>query len=148
MDRPAGVSVAALLSLLDGVLNVVGGYGAFSLGGWALGGYVLPFFAPPPGGEVGAIAHLVLGFGALILGLGQLAFAWGAWNLTDWGWLLGIGLAVLGAGMALWGLASGSAIMSASLTTLVLPVLIGIYLLLPGVRRAFGLVSAAGVGSD
>jgi hypothetical protein len=143
MARPAGVTAAAVLSLLGGLLNLVGGYGAFSFGGWSLGGYVLPFYEPPPGGQTLAMVYLVLGFGAVLLGIGQLAFAWGAWNLADWAWLLGLGLAILGAAEALWGLLGGAIIPAPSVAGLLLPVLLGGYLLLPGTRRAFGLLTAA-----
>jgi hypothetical protein len=143
MDRPAGITIAAVLSLLDGLLNFVGGYGAFSLGGWSLGGYVLPFYSPPPGGEASATAHLVLGFLAVLLGVGQLAFAWGAWHLDDWAWLLGLVLAGLGAAVALWGLFAGVVTLSAPIASLLLPVLLGGYLLLPRTRRAFGLLTVA-----
>jgi hypothetical protein len=143
MARPGGITVAAILSLLDGLLNLVGGYGAFSFGGWTLGGYVLPFYEPPPGGQPLAMAYLVLGFGAVLLGIGQLVFAWGAWNMADWAWLLGLGLAALGAAVALWGLLGGAPIPAPSIASLLFPVLLGGYLLLPGTRRAFGLLTAA-----
>jgi hypothetical protein len=143
MNRPAGITVAALLSLLDGLVNFIGGYGAFSYGGWSLGGYLLPFFSPPPGGEASATAHLILGFLAILLGAGQIAFAWGAWNLADWAWLLGLALAVLGAAVALWGVVAGVVALATPILSLLLPVLLGIYLLLPGTRRAFGLLTVA-----
>jgi hypothetical protein len=143
MNRPAGITIAAVLSLMDGVLNLFGGYGAFSLGGWQLGGYVLPFFSPPPGGEEMAVMQLVLGFGALLLGIGQLVFAWGAWNLADWSWLLGVALGALGAVILVWGLLVGVVAPAAPMLSLLLPVLIGIYLLVPSTRRAFGLLTTS-----
>jgi len=143
MNRPMGVTIAAVLSLMDGFLNLVGGYGAFSMGGWQLGGYVLPFFSPPAGGEAFAVTQLVLGFGAVFLGLGQLVFAWGAWNLVDWSWVLGVGMGALGAALLVWGLLAGAVAPGAPMLSLVLPVLIGGYLLVPGTRRAFGLLTAS-----
>jgi hypothetical protein len=146
MERPAGVTAVALLSLLGGLLNLVSGYGIFSLSGFALGGYVLPLFhlyEPPPGGEAAAVSHLVLGFCVMLVGAAEMAFAWGAWNLTDWGWLLGLGLAAVGVAAALWGLISAAVVPAAPLAGLLVPALVGAYLLLPGTRRAFGLVTAA-----
>ena len=84
----------------------------------------------------------MLGLGAALLGLGRLGFAWGAWIQADWAWLLGLGLAVRGAALALAGVLAGVVDMAAPMTTL-LPVLLGAYLLLPGTRRAFGLLTAA-----
>ena len=138
-----GVTIAAVLSLMDGFLNLVGGYGAFTLGGRGLGGYVLPFFSPPPGGEVVAVTYLVLGFGAVFLGLGQLVFAWGAWNLVDWTWVLGVAMGALGAALLVWGLLVGVVAPGGPMLSLVLPVLIGAYLLIPNTRRAFGLLTAS-----
>jgi hypothetical protein len=143
MNRPIGITIAAVLSLMDGFLNLVGGYGAFSLGGWQLGGYVLPFFSPPPGGEGAAATQLVLGFGAVLLGLGQLVFAWGAWNLVDWTWVLGVALAGLGVLLAVWGLFSGAVTPATPMMSLLLPAAIGVYLLIPRTRRAFGLLTAS-----
>jgi hypothetical protein len=89
------------------------------------------------------MVYLVLGFGAVLLGIGQLFFAWGAWNLADWAWLLGLGLAILGAAEALWGLLGGAVLPAPTVVGLLLPVLLGGYLLLPGTRRAFGIQTAA-----
>jgi hypothetical protein len=140
MERPAGVTAIAVLSLLDGLVNFVGGYGALTLGGRTLGAYVLPFFTPPPGGEADAIIYLVLGLLTMLLGLAQLVFAWGAWNLADWAWLLGLGLAGLGVALVVGALLSGAAAPTAPLASLLVPVLVGVYLLVPRTRRAFGLL--------
>jgi hypothetical protein len=142
MNRPAGITIAAVLSLMDGLLNLFAGYGAFSLGGWSLGFYVLPFFAPSPGGPAAAEMQIALGFGALLLGVGQLVFAWGAWNLADWAWLLGVALGAIAAALTGWGLLMGVVAPAAPMLSLLLPVLIGAYLLVPSTRRAFGLLTA------
>jgi hypothetical protein len=50
---------------------------------------------------------------------------------------------VLGAAVAAWGLLAGVVAPTTPILSLLLPVLFGIYLLLPGTRRAFGLLTAA-----
>jgi hypothetical protein len=47
VNRPLGISVAALLSLFVGLLNLLSGAGAFTLGGVRLWGHALPVFAHP-----------------------------------------------------------------------------------------------------
>ena len=145
-QRPVGVSIIALLSLIDGFINFGGGYGLVTLSGWALGGYAfsyLTYFSPPPGVVASTSTYIVLGCGAMILGAGQLAFAWGAWKLADWGWLLGLGLAAVGVILALFALLSDAVALTAPLASLLVPVLIGGYLLVPSTRHAFGLVTVA-----
>jgi len=105
-----GLGAVCVLSALAGIINMTGGYGAISLGGWTVASYVVPFGITPVSGSFSnAGAVLIVGLGAMILGIAQIVFAFGAWNLSDWAWLLRIGLAALGVVVTIFSVLTGIA---------------------------------------
>ena len=84
-------------------------------------------FAGGLGWAVSAVIALIAGFGALAL--------------KGWAWILGLLASGLSLASALWGaLQGGSWLFSAP--GLILPAVVFIYLLTPGVRKAFGRAEA------
>jgi len=134
-NRPAGVTVIAILAFVLGGISllwsllVLGVAGLGSLFGGMIGAEALAAFGASTGlsafvGVLGGIVQIVVGFG--LLGM----YRW-AWYLA----LIGVGLNVVSGLISLftggiWGLICGG-------LTLILPVIILIYLFMPGVRRAF-----------
>ncbi len=133
--RPAGVTIVAILAfVLGGVsllwsLLVLGVAGMGSLFGGMIGAEGLAAFGALTGlsafvGVLGGIVQIVVGFG--LLGM----YRW-AWYLA----LIGVGLNVVSGLISMftggvWGLICGG-------LTIILPGIILIYLLFPGVRKAF-----------
>ena len=137
-ERPAGITGLAALAFLDGLMRFVGGWGAMGAGGVVV--YSLPFTYPAdPGAGGDATSLLAAGLVAMVVGVLELAFAWGAWNQADWAWLLGLGVAALALLLALGSFLFRASSAGPTLLGVVVPLLIGGYMLLPGTRRAFGL---------
>jgi hypothetical protein len=127
-NRPLGITILALLQILLGLFGIclptfflIAGTAGLFLGpvGAALGGagicIGLLLIAGP-------VLHLIVGFGAL--------------NLHKWAWWLGIlatGVDVLAVILNLW---NGAGVLAAILPA-IFSVLVFIYLLMPGVRKAF-----------
>ena len=131
MKRPLGVTTIAILALISGLLGLCCPVLIFS--GSALLGGIL--------GTIGFIAGIFLVVGPVL----ELIFAYGAFKLHRWAWYLGLiatAITVIGViinifqGGTIWSALGGS----------VLPTIIFIYLLTPGVRQAFGLTNGNDVG--
>jgi hypothetical protein len=147
-SRPIGITILAILAILLGLLLLVGGVITMA-GGSFLG--ALFSSAVTDAGISGADASVVgaatsfigsvLGIGVIIGGLLYLLFGIGAWNLKGWARWLGIiasFLSVIGLGCAtLQAMTGGLQVSGVQIIELVIPVLIFIYLLTPGVAKAF-----------
>ena len=122
--RPLGITIIAILALISGLLGLCCPVLIFS-GSTMLGGFF---------GTLGFIAGFFLVVGPAL----ELVFAYGAFTLRRWAWVLGlISTAVTVSGVII-NIFQGGTIWSA-LGGSILPVIIFIYLLTPGVRQAFGL---------
>jgi uncharacterized membrane protein (DUF2068 family) len=129
MNRPLGITLIAILAVINGLL------------GLCLPGIVII------GGGIGALFSGGLGLivvcGGLLLAAGPLLWlivAYGAWNLRPWAWWLGMiatGVTVVG---VVINILNGVGILQA-LASAPLSIVIFIYLLLPDTRRAFGVGS-------
>jgi len=124
MNRPFGITLIAILSLINGLFGLC----------WPTLVFTGSAFLGPVFGMVGVIAGIFLIVGPLM----QLIVSYGAFNLKKWAWYLGListGIIVLGViinifeGASFWSAIWGSA----------LSIIIFIYLLTPKVREAFGL---------
>jgi uncharacterized membrane protein (DUF2068 family) len=130
MNRPLGVTIIAILAFINGLL------GLCVPGLVIIGGGIAALFS----GGLGLIAVC----GGLLLAAGPilwLVVAYGAWNLRPWAWWLGMiatGITVVG---VIVNIASGVGILQAIAST-PLSIIIFIYLLLPDIRRAFGIGSS------
>ena len=127
--RPTGITLIALLAGVSGFLGLCGALPVFGIS--ALVG-LIPTAVTAALGLVGVVISILLIAGPLL----QFAFAYGAWNLRPWAWWLGVvgtGVSVLG---TLISILSGIGIVTAIFHGL-LPIVIFVYLLLPGTRAAF-----------
>lgn len=130
MNRPLGVTIIAILAFINGLL------------GLCLPGLVII------GGGIGALFSgglgLVIVCGGLLLAAGPILWlivAYGAWNLRPWAWWLGLiatGVTVIG---VVINIINGVGVLQA-VAGAPLSVIIFIYLLLPDIRRAFGISNA------
>jgi uncharacterized membrane protein (DUF2068 family) len=131
MNRPTGVTVIAILSLISGVLGLCG---VSPLLGISVIGAVIPTGVTQILGAIGIVVSALLVVGPLL----QIVFAYGAWNLRSWAWWLGIvatGISVLGVLIGIVG--TGGAAIGTAVTNALLPIIIFVYLLVPDIRRAF-----------
>lgn len=129
-NRPLGITIIAILAVINGFLGLCG---PLIL---VVGGGVATLFTGPVG--------LVAACGGLLLLVGPLlwfAVGFGAWNLRPWAWWLGMiatGLTVLG---VIANILSGVGIFQA-VASAPLSIIIFVYLLLPHIRQAFRIGSA------
>lgn len=129
--RPTGVTVLAILSAISGFVGLCCPGSLLAI---STGAMLIPTGFTQVGGAIGLVLSCLLGIGPLL----QLAFAFGAWNLRSWAWMLGIiamGLSVLGVLANV--VVSGGSLIAAVLTNGIIPIIILVYLLLPGVRKSF-----------
>jgi uncharacterized membrane protein (DUF2068 family) len=130
MNRPLGVTIIAILAFINGLL------------GLCVPGLVII------GGGIGALftggLGLIVVCGGLLLAAGPLVWllvAYGAWNLRPWAWWAGMvatGITVIG---VVVNIINGVGILQA-VASAPLSIVIFIYLLLPDIRRVFGIGSA------
>jgi uncharacterized membrane protein (DUF2068 family) len=130
MNRPLGVTIIAILALINGLL------GLCLPGLVIIGGGISALFS----GGLG----LIVVCGGLLLAAGPLLWlivSYGAWNLRPWAWWLGMiatGVTVVG---VVVNIINGVGILQA-VASAPLSIIIFIYLLLPDIRRAFGMGGA------
>jgi hypothetical protein len=131
MDRPLGVTLLAIVALIQGLFGLLGAFGIATAGG------ALALL----GGPVGMVAGFLGGIASFFLVIGplfQLAFAWGALKMQPWAWWLGIigpAFTLIGALLKMVGGAPPKRIVMGVLV----PLLIFLYLMQPSIRHAFGL---------
>ncbi|MBN2228148.1 MAG: hypothetical protein JW779_01060 [Candidatus Thorarchaeota archaeon] len=109
--RPLGITILAILQLLGSLLLLLGA--ALVLMAGAIIDPILLLFA---------IAPLILGIIGLIL-------FYGLWNLKGWAWIWTLIINILNIIFAVYP--------TVQLMSLVVPVIIVVYLLIPGTRAAF-----------
>lgn len=87
-QRPTGVTILAILAVLEGIVLVLGGLGLAAMGGGAV----------PVPGTSGLPAAVLGAFGGVLalVGLLYLVVGWGFWNGAGWSWTAGLILAILG----------------------------------------------------
>jgi len=134
MQRPFGVTILAILSLVSGLWGIL--KGLFAVG---VGGVVAALVAgahPIAGAMVGVFAVLI-GLVAVLTGLFCLLFAYGAWNLRPWAWTLGV---VTNAITVAWSLlvVLGPGLLRERLGTIIVSMVILYYLTTPQIKKAFG----------
>ncbi|HKV74297.1 MAG TPA: hypothetical protein VJN95_07250 [Gemmatimonadales bacterium] len=134
MNRPLGVTVIALLSILSGLAHLLKGLVVLGLGGGAA--VLVGAGHPVAGGVIGAVA-MVWGIIALIVAFFALLFGWGAWTLKPWAWSWGVFTEVMTLGWSLLAVLGFGTLRTQGLSILI-AVAILLYLYSPEVKRAFG----------
>ncbi len=127
--RPIGVMLISTLALLWSAVTFLEAFTLFSSA-----------TAPTPwdqGLDTGTVGQL-LAFGGFGIAVLYVALAFGLWNLHRWAWWLALGVAVVHVAGSVAAALLGGPTWAAVVVTSIVPVVIGAYLLTPGVRRAFG----------
>jgi hypothetical protein len=133
-ERPLGVTVLGVLSLVSGLFSLLKGLAWLGFGGILAGA---TFFANPVAGAmVGGVAIFFGGI-AILTGAFALFTAWGAFNLKGWAWSLGV---VTHGGILVWSLlaALGPSTIRERSGAILISGLILFYLTRPAVKAAFG----------
>ena len=127
--RPAAASAAAFLLALLGVFGLVGGL-LITVGSL--------MFDVTFAGLLGSMGGLVVVVGVVgvVVGVAQIAVAFGLWRLWASAWTAALGLVVVGAVLAL--LRLGPQDLGGPFITIALHAAVGVLLLLPTTRAAFG----------
>ena len=145
--RPIGISIIAILGFLIGLLVVL--FGAVFVIVGIVGGSDISTslqnslgttFSTDAGGAVTAI-FVVIGIIFGLFGLLGIGLALGLWRLKRWAWWLEIilvAIAALGSISSISAANTNGTSTSGPIVELLVAVVIFIYLLTPGVRRAFG----------
>jgi len=113
MHRPIGVTVIAIVVLINGIVVLIGGIASLFV--------TLAFVA---------------GLITLLFGFALLYLAWGLWTLQFWAWLATLIIEGLNALFALIALLAAPNAISAWIT-IVLAAIVIYYLMLPNIRDAF-----------
>lgn len=135
MQRPLGVTVLALLSLISGAWGVIKGLVWLGFGGVVAGG--LSVAAHPIAGALVGLVAVAFGVLALATGIFALIFAFGAFGLRPWAWTLGVlthGVIVVWSVLAVL----GPARLAERWVTLAVSGAILYYLTTPAIKQAFG----------
>jgi hypothetical protein len=126
--RPIGITLLAVLHVIQAVILFLGGIGLIALGAFIRRGlFGLPRF-------LNGVAYLI-GVVVLIIGLLYLGLAWGLWTGKGWAWILSLILTALGLIGSLISLVRGGFGM---VVVLILDAAILYYLFRPTVRVFFG----------
>jgi hypothetical protein len=128
MQRPLGVTIIAILAIISGLFKLC-------LPTLGIAGSSLLFALGPVGAGFGTVGILV----SLFFGLSGILFlvgGFGLWRMRKWGWWL----AIIGTGFAVAGVVVGlfTGAGWAAFAGSVLDLIVFVYLVLPGTRRAFG----------
>jgi hypothetical protein len=129
--RPVGVTVMALISLVQGALWLV-----FVLGVLGLGG-ILGALAGPAGMVLGSGMALFMTFTRLLAALLHIWFGVGALKLKKSAWWIGVLAPAISIAGAFVDVGAGDAALGPKLASIALPALMLLYLLSPGVRGEF-----------
>ena len=127
VNRPFGISLLAILHILQAILCFVGGIALFAFGAFVHRGFGMHRF-------LGGIASFI-GVVVLVIGLLYLGLAWGLWFGKGWAWTISLVLAALGIIVSFLSLFRGRVF---TLIILLLDIIIIYYLLTPRVRTFFG----------
>ncbi len=133
-QRPTGVTILAVLQLLNSALGLL-----LSLGVLLLGGLVISGMGAENSGEAVAIGGVLLFLAIffLIFSLIGLIMGYGLWTLRAWAWLGTLifqGIGILAHIVTLFaGDLSGGSVMGLVISGVIIN-----YLLQPNVKRAFG----------
>lgn len=133
--RPAGVTMIVILLFIMGGISLLWSLLLFGVGGLSafFGGLV-------SADQVSAFGSSTAwsGFLALLTGILQIVVAFGLLGMLRWAWwlaLVGVGINILQGVLGIfnggtWGLICGS-------ISLIIPLIVLVYLLTPGIRTAF-----------
>jgi len=126
-SRPFGITLLAILHVLQAIIYFLGGIALIALGALMRRGLHMPRFLH------GVVS--VIGVVIIIVAFLYLVLAWGLWTGRGWAWTVSLVLAILGIIIAILSLLRGGVF---TLLVLVLDAIIVYYLYTPNVRSFFG----------
>lgn len=134
MERPLGVTILGVLSLVSGLWRLLKALAWFGIGG---GVALITAIAHPVAGAVVGGMAIIFGTLALVTGIFSLVFAWGAFTLKPWAWTLG---AVTHGCILAWSLLAvlGPGMFSERWVDIAVSGTVLYYLTRPEIKRAFG----------
>lgn len=140
--RPLGVTILAILEILYGILVLLGALGLFAVTAFIGSQQFLDMLGPNVPQwliDAGPTVFAVLAVVLLIMALIAFLLGWGFLKGKHWAWVLGIIFTVLNIlGSVVSAVFSGSLVSIATLGfSILIPVLILIYLLLPHTKAWF-----------
>jgi hypothetical protein len=140
--RPLGVTILAILEILSGLISLIAALGMFALAALSSSQELIDAIGPDAPQwfvDSGATVFAIIGVVFLIIALVAFLLAWGFLKGKKWAWIVGIIFAVLSVLSSL-----GQALLTgtlASIATLgisiLIPVIILVYLLLPNTKAWF-----------
>lgn len=134
MRRPMGVTIIAIIAIIAGVLQLLGGLGLIGVGTGA-------FQAVLPGGMGGADLLGALGVGAgvaaIVMAVLYITFGVGALGLRSWAWTLGVVLYAVSVLAGIVAMVTTGFSAAVVISTIIAAAILA-YLLMPTVRAAFG----------
>lgn len=136
MKRPTGITIIAVLYIILAVLSLLWSGLVFGLGG--LGSLFGGLFGAENVAALGTSGAWT-GFLGILTALVQIVVAIGLLSMKKWAWflaLISVALTVVQGIVGIFG--GGPFAFMCGILGLAIPVGILIYLLLPGIRRAFG----------
>ena len=149
-NRPFGVTITAILAIINGIVLVVGGAVTIylvptiitseltsNLSNLSDENQVNPQFAPALSSAIITIVNIVSSV-AIALGLAWFGLAWGLFTGKHWAWLITVILAVISVVFSIIAIVSGSI---TNIFTLVVNGVILYYMYRPYVKSYFGRVS-------
>lgn len=123
MQRPFGVTILALLSVIGGIFGLLDGV---LIVGSSSANLLIPGMSS---------MATALGLTLAIVAILELVIAYGLWGLRPWAWLLGIALEIVG--IVIFVLATRAEVISNSLVEILIAGFVIYYLWQPHVRSAF-----------
>ena len=134
MNRPFGVAVLAILSVVSGLGFLLRGLLVVGIGG---GIAAVVGMENPGGGSVLTILVISLAILVVMVACFDFWFAWGAWHLKPWAWSWGVFAQISNVVVSLIAV-MGWGTFRTQRFHLLLAIGMLLYLMLPGVKRAFG----------
>ncbi len=130
--RPLGITIISILLIIEGVVELIGAFAAFSLAAVVRHHGVI--------GSALGVAGIVIGVIALALAIATLVLAWGLWTLKRWAYWATIFIQVLIIVERILSLLRTHATAGMVVASLIIPVIVLIYLFVDrAVRNAFHL---------
>lgn len=137
MKRPAGITIIAIVYIVLAVLSLVWSGLVFGLGG--LGSFFGGLFGADNVAALGT-SSAWSGFLGILTAVAQIVVAIGLMGMKKWAWFLALASVALTVVQGIVGIFGGGPFaLMCGVLGLAIPVGILVYLLLPGIRQAFGI---------
>lgn len=127
-DRPLGIAIIGILVAIEAILQILACLALFGVS--TVGLFATPFTGP-------MAALLALSSIALIIGIVELVVASGLWSMEKWAWVVAVIVLWIDVVFDVIGGIIQTQSWGAVLLSLIIPVIVLIYMYMPGVRKVF-----------